>query len=249
MYLIGDIGNTEIKICLFNYNLKLVRKIRLKTNLLNNNYLANNLKFINKYKSKITKVLISSVVPLAYKNIKKFIEKSIKINCIELKKLKLNNLLKIKVNKKQIGSDRLANAIAVIDKKRNFIVVDFGTATNFDVVIKDSYIGGILAPGVNLSLNTLSDKASLIPKIKLEKINRIIGKNTISAIRAGFYHGYSGLIDNIIKTIIKQTGKSFKIILTGGYSHLFKSTFKRKTLIKKDLTIYGILKVAITLNK
>ena len=245
MYFIGDIGNTDIKICLFNNNLKLVRKIRLKTSLLNNNYLANNLKFINKYKSKITKVLISSVVPLAYKNIKKFIEKSIKINCIELKKLKLNNLLKIKVNKKQIGSDRLANAIAVIDKKRNFIVVDFGTATNFDVVIKDSYIGGILAPGVSLSLNTLSDKASLIPKIKLNKIKNVIGKNTTAAIRAGFYHGYSGLIDNIIKMIIKQSGKSFNIILTGGYSYLFKNSIKGKTIIKKDLTINGVLKAAV----
>ena len=245
MYLIGDIGNTDIKICLFNNNLKLVRKIRLKTSLLNNNYLANNLKFINKYKSKITKVLISSVVPLAYKNIKKFIEKTIKINCVELKKLKLNNLLKIKVNKKQIGSDRLANAIAVIDKKRNFIVVDFGTATNFDVVIKDSYIGGILAPGVSLSLNTLSDKASLIPKIKLNKIKNVIGKNTTAAIRAGFYHGYSGLIDNIIKMIIKQSGKSFNIILTGGYSYLFKNSIKGKTIIKKDLTINGVLKAAV----
>ena len=245
MYLIGDIGNTDIKICLFNNSLKLVKKVRLKTILLNNNYLSKNLKFIKKYKSKIKKVLFSSVVPVAYKNIKMFVEKSIKIKCIELKKLKLNNLLKIKVNKKQIGSDRLANAISVIDKKRNFIVVDFGTATNFDVVIKDNYIGGILAPGVNLSLNTLSDKASLIPKIKLEKIKNVIGKNTISAIRAGFYHGYSGLIDNIIKMIIKQTGKSFNIILTGGYSYLFKNSIKGNTIIKKDLTINGVLKAAI----
>ena len=245
MYLIGDIGNTDIKICLFNNNLKLVKKVRLKTILLNKNYLSKNLKFIKKYKSKITKVLISSVVPVAYKNIKMFIEKSIRIKCIELKKLKLNNLLKIKVNKKQIGSDRLANAISVIDKKRNFIVVDFGTATNFDVVIKDNYIGGILAPGVNLSLNTLSDKASLIPKIKLEKIKNVIGKNTTSAIRAGFYHGYSGLIDNIIKMIIKQTGKSFNIILTGGYSYLFKNSIKGKTIIKRDLTINGVLKAAV----
>jgi len=245
MYLIGDIGNTDIKICLFNNNLKLVKKVRLKTILLNKNYLSKNLKFIKKYKSKIIKVLICSVVPVAYKNIKKFFEKSIKIKCIELKKLKLNNLLKIKVNKKQIGSDRLANAISVIDKKRNFIVVDFGTATNFDVVIKDNYIGGILAPGVNLSLNTLSDKASLIPKIKLEKIKNVIGKNTTSAIRAGFYHGYSGLIDNIIKMIIKQTGKSFNIILTGGYSYLFKNSIKGKTIIIRDLTINGVLKAAI----
>ena len=75
MYLIGDIGNTDIKICLFNNNLKLVKKVRLKTILLNKNYLSKNLKFIKKYKSKIIKVLISSVVPVAYKNIKMFIEK------------------------------------------------------------------------------------------------------------------------------------------------------------------------------
>ena len=159
----------------------------------------------------------------------------------------MNNLVKIKVNKKQIGSDRLANAISLIDNKNNFIIVDVGTATNFDVVIKDQYIGGILAPGVQLSLNNLIDRASLIPKIKLEKIKNVIGKNTNSAIRSGFYHGYSGLIDNIVKLIIKQTGKSFRIILTGGLAHLFKKTIKGKKIIKKDLTINGILKVAINL--
>ena len=115
----------------------------------------------------------------------------------------------------------------------------------FDIVIKNQYIGGILAPGVQLSLNNLIDKASLIPKIKLEKINNVIGKNTNSAIRSGFYHGYTGLIDNILKLIIKQTGKSYKIILTGGLAYLFKDSIKGKKIIKKDLTINGILKVAI----
>ena len=245
MYLIGDIGNTDIKICLFSKDLKIIKQIRIKTSLVNTKYLEKKLKFTKKYKSKIVKVLFCSVVPKAYKNIKKTIEKLLQINCVELKKLKLKKLLKIKVNHKQIGSDRLANAISVIDKKNNFIVVDFGTATNFDVIIKDNYIGGIIAPGVNLSLSTLSDKASLIPKIKLEKAKSIIGKSTISAIRAGFYHGYAGLIDNIIKMIIKQTGKSFNIILTGGYSHLFKNSIKGKTIIKKNLTINGVLKAAI----
>ena len=189
MYLIGDIGNTDIKICLFNKNFKLIKQIRFKTSLLNNQYLEKKLLIIRKYKYKLNKILFSSVVPIAYKKIKKSIEKSFQIKCAELKNLKLKKLLNIKVNKKQIGSDRLANAISVIDNKNNFIIVDFGTATNFDVIIKNNYIGGILAPGVDLSLNTLSDKASLIPKIKLEKSKSIIGKNTITAIRAGFYHG------------------------------------------------------------
>ncbi len=244
MYLIGDIGNTDVKICLFNKDLKLIKQIRIRTSLLNNKYLEKKLKFTKKYKSKLIKVLFCSVVPTAYKKIKKSIEKLLQINCVELKKLNLKNLLKIKVNSKQIGSDRLANAISVIDRKNNYIIVDFGTATNFDVIIKDNYIGGILAPGVDLSLNTLSDKASLIPKIKLEKSKSIIGKNTNSAVRSGFYHGYAGLIDNIIKMIIKQTGKSFNIILTGGYSHLFKNSIKKKTIINKNLTINGVLKAA-----
>ena len=169
MYLIGDIGNTDIKICLFSKDLKLIKQMRIKTSLLNTKYLEKKLKFSKKYKPKLNKILFCSVVPKVYKNIKKIIEKLLQIKCVELKKLRLKKLLKINVNQKQIGSDRLANAIAVIDKKNNFIVVDFGTATNFDVIIKDNYIGGILAPGVNLSLSTLSDKASLIPKIKLEK--------------------------------------------------------------------------------
>ncbi len=245
MYLIGDIGNTNIKICLFNSKLISVKKINFSTSSLNKKYLYNNLKFLKKYKNKIDTILFSSVVPKLFKLIKKILKKIITIRCLELKNCNLNKFVKIKVNRNQIGSDRLANAISAIDNKNNFIVIDFGTATNFDVIIKNQYIGGILAPGVQLSLNNLVDRASLIQNTKLEKIKNVIGKSTNTAIRSGFYHGYSGLIDNIIKLIIKQTGKSFKIILTGGLAHLFKNSIKRKAIIKKDLTINGILKVAI----
>ena len=128
---------------------------------------------------------------------------------------------------------------------QKWIIVDFGTATNFDIVIKKDYIGGVLAPGVELSLKNLIDKASLIPKIKLEKTANVIGKNTKTAVRAGFYHGYTGLIENIIKLILKQTKKKFKIILTGGFAHLFKSSIKGIKTVDKNLTIKGILKVAL----
>ena len=189
-------------------------------------------------------MLFCSVVPKVFIIIKKYIENNMRIKCTELKNISLNSLVNIKVNKRQIGSDRVANAISVIDNKNNFIVVDFGTATNFDVIIGKNYIGGVLAPGVQLSLNTLSEKASLIPKIQLEKATNVVGKNTISAIRSGFYHGYSGLIDNIINLIIKQTRKRFNIILTGGLAYLFRNTIKGKVLIRKDLTINGVLKAA-----
>lgn len=249
MYLIGDIGNTDIKIYLFNAKLKIIKKIKLSTTLINNKYIDQKLKFLKKYKTKNMKILFCSVVPAAYKLIKLNLKKKLNKPSFELKNCKLDNLLKIKVNKKQIGSDRLANAISVIDNKNNFIIVDFGTATNFDIVIKNTYIGGIISPGIQLSLNNLINRASLIPKIKLDKIKNVIGKNTNSAIRSGFYHGYSGLIDNLLKLIIKQTGKSFKVIFTGGLSHMFKNSIKRKVEIKKNLTIKGVLKVAKNSNK
>ena len=248
MYLIGDIGNTDIKIFLFNSKLRIIKKVRFSTTSLNNKYLYKKLKFLKIYENQNVKILFCSVVPNVYKLIKSNLKKILKKPCYELKNCKLDNLVKINVNKKQIGSDRLANAISVLNNKNNFIIVDFGTATNFDIVMKNKYIGGIIAPGILLSLTNLINKASLIPETRLEKIKNVIGKNTNSAIRSGFYHGYAGLIDNIIKLIIKQTGKSFKIIFTGGLSHLFKNSIKRKVIIEKDLTINGVLKVAKNSN-
>jgi type III pantothenate kinase len=248
MYLIGDIGNTDIKIFLFDKNYKVRKKLILKTNLISNNYLTSKLNFLTQHTNKIITILFSSVVPSAFLTIKKFIKKNMKQSCVELKQIKLNKLVKIMVNKKQVGSDRLANAIGIIDKKTNYIILDFGTATTFDVVIKDKYLGGVIAPGVNLSLKTLISKASLIPSINLSKVSKVVGTNTESAVKSGFYWGYSGLIDNIIKLIIKQTRKQFKIILTGGLAHLFKDSIKGKITINKDLTINGLLKVAKNLK-
>ena len=245
MLLVGDIGNTETKICLINSKKKIVRKIIFSSKNITRKQLIGKIKILKLKSKNIKKCLFCSVVPNTYKIIKIYLKKFYNIKSFELKDLKLENLIKIKVNKRQIGSDRLANAISVIDNKNNYIIVDFGTATNFDVVINNQYIGGILAPGLELSLNNLIEKASLIPKIDIAKTKNVIGKNTKSAIRSGFYHGYSGLIDNIIKLIIKQTKKSYKIILTGGLAHLFKNSIKGKVLINKDLTINGILKVAI----
>ena len=246
MYLIGDIGNTETKIFYYSKNFIFIKKFRFKTLYINKKFLQKKLKFLNNKKFKFS--LFCSVVPSIFRIIKRYLERTYKNKCYELKELNLSNHLEIKVNKKQIGSDRLANAISILNKSSNYIVVDFGTATNFDVIIGRKYVGGILAPGVELSLNSLSDKASLIPKIKLEKSTNVIGKNTVSALRSGFYHGYTGLIDNIIKLIIKQKKKKFRIILTGGFSNLFKNSIYGNKKVVKDLTIKGVLKVAKTIK-
>tara|TARA_Y100000590_G_scaffold468861_1_gene653531 strand:+ start:2516 stop:2932 length:417 start_codon:yes stop_codon:yes gene_type:complete len=136
MYLIGDIGNTTVKICLFNNKLKLIKNIKIHKNNLNKKNIKKKLLFLKKTNFRPKKMLFSSVVPESFKIIKQSIREITKLKCIELKNCNLKNFINIKVDRKQIGSDRLANAIAVIDHKNNYIVVDFGTATNFDIIIK-----------------------------------------------------------------------------------------------------------------
>ena len=243
MYLIGDIGNTDVKICLFNSKKKLIKKITLKTNLITINYLKKKLSFLSIKKNIFKKALFCSVVPKCYKKIKNFVKYRFKVKSIELKNLNLSKFIQIKVNRNQVGSDRISNAIGIVDNKFNYIVVDFGTATTFDVIIKNNYLGGIIAPGINISLNTLIKKASLIPPVNFTAVTNVLRKNTISAVRSGFYWGYIGLIKNIIKKITDQTKKKYKIIFTGGLSSLFKKSINSKVQIKKDLTFLGLLKV------
>ena len=166
MYILGDIGNTDIKICVYNTKFKLLKKKIFQNRLNNDINLNKNLSFIVKNKKKIKKILFSSVTPVSFLKIKKFFFKNTKIKTVEVKDIKFSNLINIKINQKQVGSDRIANAIAIKDDKNNYIVVDLGTATTFDIIKKKDYLGGVIAPGLKLSLETLSKKASLIPKIK-----------------------------------------------------------------------------------
>jgi len=244
MYILGDIGNTETKIFLISINNRIIKKLIFSSKNINHSKLDKlfaNLKIDYK---KIKKILFCSVVPKSFNIIKKYLSKKTKLKCYEVKDLNLKSLIRIKANYKQVGSDRLTNAVSLMNNKNNFIVLDFGTATTFDVLIKNTYFGGIIAPGVRLSLNTLSDKATLIPKIDLKKIKNVIGNDTISAVRSGFFWGYAGLIDNIINLIKKETRKSFKVIITGGFSNLFKNSIKTKVNHNKDITINGLIKIS-----
>jgi len=240
MKIVGDIGNSDTKICIIK-NKKIFKKIIFPTKLLTKSFFNNKFKFIKKLN--ITSSLFCSVVPKKFEIIKNVLNRSYSIKTYELKKIDLDDIIKIKVNLKQIGSDRLANSISVSKLNSNYIIIDFGTATTFDVIIKNNYYGGIIAPGINLSIKSLKNNASLIPNFTLQKVRKVIGKNTLSALRSGFFWGYTGLINNIIKLIKIETKKNFKIIATGGYSHLFKSSLDYKVSIDKDITIKGLIKI------
>ena len=246
--LIGDIGNTTTKICLIETKSFKVKNIIYfnSTNIYLKNYLKK--KFDKMFKRKtVNKVaLFSSVVPKYQSILKKFLKKFYKIKFKEIKEKNINKIVRINIkNKNQVGSDRIANAVGVHKKyKTNCIVLDFGTATTFDVVTKNGiYKGGIIAPGVNLSIKSLINSADQIPIFNIKKQKKIIGKNTIEALRSGFYWGYSGLINNIILKIEKETKKKYKIIFTGGYANIFKTSIIRPFTIDSNITINGIIEI------
>ena len=241
-YLVGDIGNTSTKICILNDKFKILRIYELETEKISK---RNHFKKIisNKFSKNLNSVfLFSSVVPKVFKEIKKKFKIS-KYKFFEIKDFDLRKLIKINVkNKKQLGSDRIANAIGV-KKYINCLVLDFGTATTFDVIRNRVYEGGVIAPGVKLSIKNLSKATALLPMINLKNKQKTYGKNTKEALNAGFVWGYEGLINNIISKIISKDKLKYKIILTGGYANFFKSIIKRKVLIDQNITVKGIAKV------
>jgi len=246
--LIGDIGNTITKICLIETKTFKVKKNVYfnSNNIFSEKILKKQLKKIIKNESISSAALFSSVVPKYYLILKKFLKKTYKINLREIKEKSINKIVKINIKKtNQVGSDRIANAVGVYKKyKTNCIVLDFGTATTFDVITKNGiYNGGIIAPGVNISLKSLIKSADQIPAFSLKKQNKVVGKNTLEALRSGFYWGYSGLINNIILKIEKESKKKYKIIFTGGYAELFKTSIIRSFKIDKNITIKGIIEI------
>ena len=240
-YLIGDIGNTFTKICILNDKFLILKSYQIETDKIGKSNHLNKI-ISNKFIKNLNPLfLFSSVVPKVFKGIKKKFKTS-KYRFFEIKDLDLRKLIKINVkSKNQLGSDRIANAIEV-KKYRNCLVLDFGTATTFDVIKNGIYEGGVIAPGVKLSINNLSKATALLPLINLQGQQKNYGKNTKEALNAGFVWGYEGLINNIITKIISKDKINYKIILTGGYAKFFKKFIKRKSFIDQNITVNGIAK-------
>ncbi|UCH74648.1 MAG: type III pantothenate kinase [Rhodospirillales bacterium] len=144
----------------------------------------------------------------------------------------------------QVGADRLVNAVAAHDRyHRPLIVVDFGTATTFDVVDDDgNYCGGVIAPGINLSLEALYQAASKLPRVDIRPVEQVIGKATIPAMQSGIFWGYVGLIEGLIQRIRAEWGATdMPVVATGGLAPMFAEATSLFDYIDRDLTIHGLL--------
>ena len=241
-YIIGDIGNTSTRICILNDKSKILKSVIFDTKKIYlKGYINNIFKKLSKKNIK-KEVLFSCVVPLALKKIKKVLKKA-NYKIFEIKNLNLKKIIKINIrNIKQLGSDRIVNSVEA-KRFKNCLIIDFGTATTFDIVRKGAYEGGGIAPGVKLSIKNLSQSTALLPIFSLKNKQKSYGKNTKDALNAGFIWGYDGLINNIINKITHKWKMKYKIILTGGYANLFKKVIKRNVIVDQNITIKGVSKV------
>ena len=206
-------------------------------------FFKSNEKLIFKLKNNFC--VLSSVVPSLNIVIKKFfLNNKFKFYTIDPKNFPLNIQINYKLN--QIGSDRVANYFAVYNKKiSDCIIIDFGTATTFDIIKNNEYFGGLIFPGILLSMNSLANNAELIKKSKISKVKKIVARDTISSIKSGFYFGYLHAINGILKQIIAENKFRPKIYITGGLGKIFKDKIEFKPIYNEYLTLEGIREVGI----
>ena len=253
MILVIDCGNTNTVFALYSYDnsIKKIACWRIHNNSKRTadsyySWLSQMLKLSEIKIDDVTGICIASVVNETLFNIKMFIKKYFKINPLIID----NNIFGLMVNidnPEEAGADRLVNSFAVKSLKLSpAIVIDFGTATTFDLVgVDGSYDGGIIAPGVNLSLEALYSAAARLPKVTLKPLsnkNSIIGKNTVNAMESGIYWGYVSMIEGLINKVkILDEYKNYKVVATGGLSDLFKKSLPCIDYIEEDLTLIGLV--------
>lgn len=148
----------------------------------------------------------------------------------------------------KIGADRLANAVAVAAQGSQgpVVVVDFGTAVTFDIIdSRPAYIGGVIAPGLDAMRHYLHQRTALLPEIDIARPESAIGKSTVHAMQSGAFHGYRGLVKEILREIEREMGTSAKVIATGGYASLIADGLPEIESVQPYLTLEGLLRVAI----
>lgn len=204
------------------------------------------LQFFNHQKIKtkdIKGVIISSVAPPAMYSLEHAIEKYLnKESIIVGPGIKTGMNIKYD-NPKEVGADRIVNAVAAFDIYGGpIIIVDFGTATTFCAVSKNGdYLGGLICPGIKISMDALFEKAAKLPRVELIKPNTVIGKNTVSSMQSGVIHGFVGQVDYIVKKMKEEIDdKNTKVIATGGLSRLIASESSEIERIEPLLTLEGL---------
>jgi type III pantothenate kinase len=199
---------------------------------------------LTKTDAQITEAIVSSTVPRVVFNLRVLCSRYFDCRPLVVGKPECNLPVPPRVDQgTTVGPDRLVNTVAGFDRYGgNLIVVDFGTATTFDVVDFDgAYVGGVIAPGVNLSLEALHMAAAALPHIDIAKPTKVIGTNTVACMQSGVYWGYIGLIEGIVREVRRERDLGMKVIATGGLASLFAQGTELFHRVEDDLTMHGLV--------
>ena len=246
MLLAIDIGNTNIVIgCMSEDAIVFKARIATDRTRTSDQYgveIKNMLEAFGVELSEIEDCTISSVVPPVFNSVRTGVWKVIgKQPMVVGPGLKTGLNIQVEVPS-QVGSDRIVIAVAALAKyKAPMILMDLGTATTIEVVEPDNvYLGGVIFPGVKVSLDALTSRAAQLPGISLDKPKQVIGKNTVDCMRSGMMYGTAAMIDGIVERIEEELGHSCTLIATGGMAQFITPLCKRRIILEKDLLLNGL---------
>ena len=192
----------------------------------------------------LSEAIIATVVPAVLFDLRAMCRNYLKCEPLIVGDPALDLGMKANVDRPHaVGADRLCNTVAAHERyKGAVIVVDFGTATNFDIVAENGdFDGSVIAPGANLSIEALHQAAALLPRVAIHRASTVIGRDTVPSMQSGVYWGYVGLIEGLISRIKAEYGKPMTVVATGGLSHLFRPDIPAIEHIDPDLTIRGLM--------
>ncbi|MEG1719896.1 MAG: type III pantothenate kinase [Clostridia bacterium] len=248
MILTVDIGNSNIVIGIFeNDSLKVVFRLSTDLKATFNDYLLKISAFLEQKSIKSSDIkdcIISSVVPPLHD-----VMDDTFYNLIKKSPIFLNQNLKFGISiskyKSNLGFDRIADTVGALQKYTPALAVfDFGTATTLSVIDENrEFIGGMIMPGVGLSLNALSENAANLPKISIEKPLEFLGTDTISSMQSGFSYGFAAMLDGVINKLYEKVSPDIKVIVTGGYSRFVTPYSVHKLNIEENLLLEGIYQI------
>lgn len=243
MLLTIDVGNTNTVLGLYDKE-KLVNNWRTKTDA---NSTADELiltfKGLLKDQPEVTGISLCSTVPAVLREMRWMLERYFpKVKTVIIEPGTKTGVPINTDNPKEVGADRIANSLAVFSRHGGpSVVVDFGTSTNFDVVSdKGEFLGGSLAPGIEISLDALANKAAQLRKVEFVKPRSVVGKNTVEALQSGALYGFAGQVDGIIERIIDEIGPLNAVVATGGLAPLVVEESRTITHHEPDLTLEGL---------
>jgi len=191
----------------------------------------------------ITDAIIATVVPATLHSLKSLCEKYFQTAPLVIGDPDVDLGVEIKIeNAHEVGADRLVNAVAANAKYGGpLICVDFGTATTFDIIDQDgNYAGGVIAPGINLSLEALHMAAAKLPRVAVERPAKVIGTGTVSAMQSGIYWGYVSMIEGMVARIREEFRADMDVVATGGLAQMFSEATRIINWTDKDLTLRGL---------